>query len=179
VVLAGPVPGSLQHLLNEDQRVLAALDYTTDNDTSPKVRTLARWEFLDEPGRREYVRSTLLNDGLSPTDRFELLVADLADLHYYIDLQTALTALSHAANAVDARGESASRAERESVDYQQMVPMLIEALEDDDNQQVRVTAASMLIRYADDPAVRGALENAASSDQSPMLRLFLSRSLQR
>jgi hypothetical protein len=60
-----------------------------------------------------------------------------------------------------------------------MVPMLIEALEDDDNQQVRVTAASMLIRYADDPAVRGALVNAASSDQSPKLRLFLSRSLQR
>jgi len=163
----------------DDQRVLAALDYAISNDASPRVTALAKWEFLDETGRRAYVQSTLLNDDLAVTERFDILVADLADLHAYLDPQTALFALSRAADNIDQQRNAATRLDRESIDYQRMVPMLIGVLGENENVQLRITAALMLSRYADDPIVRAALERAAANDRSSNLRYQLIRMLRR
>ena len=164
---------------SEDQRVLTALDFAIDADSSPKVQALARWEFLDESGKRGYIRETLMNDSLPVTERFDMLVADLGDLHDYVDRFTVVPVLSRAVAAVNEQDTAATRSERESVIYGQMVPMLIDVLQGNEHEQLRMTAASMLVRYADDPQVRPALERAAIDDPSLTMRLVLSRALER
>jgi hypothetical protein len=160
-----------------DQSARAALEYALGNDTSPQVKTLARWEFLDEDGRRAYVRNTLLNSDLSAAERFELLVADINDLHSYVDRQSASAALSAALQVQRSRGAATTASARESEAIERMLPLLIGALSDQENEQLRSAAAALLVEHVADPRVRAAFEQAVSVERSFVLRSQLGGAL--
>lgn len=169
----------LASAFEEDSRTLAALEYAMASDPSPSVRANARWEVLDEAERRAYVSGTLLNPDLSDAERLELLVADVGDLHSYVDRLSALTLARMAGDARANAGRPSGGEAAERADAAQYSPLLIELLQEGETEEIRIIAASILARYVDDPSVRGALERAAREDRSFAVRGEIERSLRR
>lgn len=156
----------LARTFSDDPRAHAALEFAILRDPSATVRAHARWQGLDDPGRRAYVSTTLLNDGLSNAERLELLIADVPEAGDYVDQSTATRLLNSSMQAWDLLLAADEQPYGTRSDADRVVPKLLEMLVDEDNVPMRVLAASMLIEYSDIAGVEEALEEAARSQST-------------
>ena len=157
----------------EDPRASAALDYVLSGDPSPRVITHARWELLDDRGRLDQVRSTVLNRNLSDVERLELLTTDVTGIRSYVE-----QAVETDYYGVGIGGDVASG---QPSDSPELTPLLLEWLGDETSLAMRRLAASMLFDRFDEAGVREALERAAENDSLTQFRweiLFALRRIQ-
>lgn len=162
----------------DDPRARSTLDYVLASDISPAVKTHARWESLDLPGRREYLAATLLNPALPDAERIELLAADVAGIRRYLE-RPAFDALVEIANRAQPAAQVPGRdPDRGRLDLAYVVGPLVEFLEESTLEEMRFQAAMALLRHVDEPGVRDALERAARADRSYGLRRQISGWLQ-
>jgi hypothetical protein len=161
----------------QDPVARAALEAAANADPSPLVRRNARWAALDATGRRDLVVASLLDTRLSDAERIEPLLFDLSltpsdavELAPAIDATVVneLTALLRREKQTMTRQQVLSRFDREASPA--LAPLFIERLAEDEGEVVRRTAASALGRRLDEPGVRAALERAAATDPSPIVR---------
>ena len=149
----------------DDPRAQTAIDYARDSDASPKVRVHARWEQLDDEGRYEYVRTTLLNEDLPHVERMELLLAEVGTLQGFVDPRAGNSLLGGSGRSMSPARAAIVRENRRPDNAAQVVPRLLELLEDEEQAGLRPIVASMLVEYSDDERVAEAL--AAVMDESP------------
>jgi HEAT repeats len=160
---------TLGSTFGRDAKAVAALEYALVNDLSPQVRANARWESLDEAGRRDYLAGTLLRDDISDAARLELLTADVSGFRGYIDRRAAQALVDISSRARPSTQEPAP-GDAGQVTAAEIVPLLLELLTDDADADIRSAAATALIRHRGEPGVRDALQSAARDDPSSQVR---------
>jgi hypothetical protein len=161
----------------QDPMARAALDGAANADPSPAVRLSARWAALDEAGQRNLIVTSLLDTRLTDAERIEPLLLDVrwartapVELGPAVDATVAneLGTLLRRHEPAETRARVLGRLSRER--SQNLTPLFVERLRDDEAEVVRTAAASALGQRLDEPAARQALERAAMSDPSPVVR---------
>ena len=165
---------TLGNSFGRDPKAVAGLEYALVHDLSPQVRANARWESLDEAGRRDYVAGTLLRTDLSDAARLELLRGDVSGFHDYIDRRAAQALVDISSRARPSAQEPAPSDDPDRVTAAEVVPLLLELLTDDADPDVRAAVATALVRHRGEPGVRDALQRAAQDDPSPQVRSHVS-----
>jgi len=160
---------SLSKSFRENARVAAALEYAYVNDLSPQVRVNARWGSVDEAGRKEYIATTLLNRDLTDAERIELINARVNELRRYVDRPEA-QALVDIARRARPSSEEAPAEGSGQVRAADVVPLLLEMLTEDPREEIRVAAASALLRHRDEDGVREVLRRVQNDDPSEAVR---------
>jgi HEAT repeat protein len=161
---------TLGSAFGRDAKAVAALEYALVHDVSPQVRANARWESLDEAGRRDYVAGTLLRDDLSDAARLELLTADVRSFNSYIDRRAAQALIDISSRARPSEQEPSPEDPPGRVSAAEVVPALIDLLTEDADAEIRAAAATALIRHRGEPGVRDELQRAGRDDASPQVR---------
>jgi hypothetical protein len=164
----------LARTFKDDASAYAAIQYMQENDPSAEVKTHAKWEMLDTEGRRDYVDATLMNDELPMPDRAELLVAGLSELPRFIDIDLATRLL----NGLSMESDRALSVPADRAAAARVIPLLLSMLTDERNDGLRMTAFALLVPYADDPVVRGALDRTIAGETAFMRRIYLQRALE-
>jgi hypothetical protein len=149
---------------------------------TPTVREAARRSLLSDQELRDLAITTVLNDTLTDRERLQPLVSSPDGRALPVQLT------EEAARAVLDLGKSSQDADFRARAWWTLVraspqPAFAQAFLDDlahhPEDNVRGAAAAGLAQYADDPAVRAALERAASEDRSHGVRQRASDALQR
>ena len=153
-----------------DAKAIAALEYALVHDLSPQVRANARWESVDEGGRRAYVAATLLRDDLPDAERLELLTADVSGFRGYVDPRAAQALVAIAGRARPSTQESTPEESPGRVSATEIVPLLLELLTDSPSEEIRSAMASALMRHRGEAGVQLALQQAARDDPSVRVR---------
>ncbi len=153
-----------------DPKAVTALEYALVHDLSPQVRANARWESLDDEGRRAYVAGTLLRDDLADAERLELLTAGVSGFRGYVDPRAVQALVAIASRARPSTEEPAPGESTGRVSAAAIVPLLVDLLTDDPSAEIRSAAASALVRHRSEAGVQTALQQAARDDPSPQVR---------
>jgi HEAT repeat protein len=153
-----------------DAKAVAALEYALVHDLSPQVRANARWESLNDDGRRAYVAGTLLRDDLSDAERLQLLAAGVSGFRGYIDPRGAQALVAIASRARPSTDESTPEESTGQVSATEIVPLLVELLTDSSSEEIRSAMASALMRHRGEAGVQLVLQQAARDDPSARVR---------
>jgi len=195
--LIQPLSDALLYDPNEEVRLAAAetLGQYTDHvvaravlesagqvDPSPEVRRMARWLALDDAGRLDDVRGTVLDTSLSDSERLAPLrlggsIYDI-DPGFTLDPVTvgAIAELIQRADDTETRLDIVRRLSM--TQSASLVPVYLDRLHSDTFADVRAAAASDLRAHVAAPGVRPALEAAAAGDPAEEVRAAALRVLE-
>lgn len=163
-----------------EPRVKAALEQARASDASEAVREAARDALLTDEERDQLALQKLLDETLPARERlFATSIRagrNVRSVPLTEEAARAVFDIGVTSTDPGIRASAWSRLGRDRVDDPSFMPVLVDDLANNPNDDVRAMAANALKQYAEDSAVRAALERA-ESDPSFQVRRAARRAL--